>query len=723
MGIKFNEQNKTFYINGKSFTYAFRVNKSGFLQHLYYGKKIAEDDLEHTIYRRIRGHAANNPFTDREESFDEISCEFPMYGRSDFREGVFAFDADGVRVCDFIYDSYALLEEKPRNIGMPTLRGGTTLCVVLKEKLHGITVKLYYSIYDGFDALVRRMDVINDGAKEITVDRAYSFSADLPRKSYQLITLPGAHLRERQICRRDIVQGIFTADSKYGVSSAQMNPFVAVVAKNTDENHGDAYGFNLIYSGNFTLKTELGQAGTVRVLGGINDFDFAWALGTGECFSTPEAVLVYSADGLGGMSRTFHDLYRDYLMPPTFTKQSRPVVLNNWEGTYFDFDEEKLCNIIRSASGTGINMFVLDDGWFGERNGETAGLGDWFINMNKLPNGFKNIISCAHENGMKFGLWFEPEMVDADSDLYRAHPDWAIHVDGLRPCEGRFQYVLDYTRADVRDYIVEAMSKVLNENEIDYVKWDMNRAITENYSAALGKNGKEFSHRYVLGLYDVLTKITTRFPNLFIEGCSSGGCRFDPAMLYFSPQIWTSDNSDAYARTAIQYGTSLCYPISAMSCHVSASPNHQTGRITSLESRTAIAHLGATGYELDSTKLSADELTHIKKDIDDYREIEDLMLVGDLYRLNDPLQENLFAQIVVSKDKSRALITVMLPLNVGNGLPTYIYPEGLDEDAVYSIRELGITLCGKTIQNAGIRVDFPYSDFGTAVFHLEKIAE
>ncbi len=721
MGIRFEQSNQTFYLSGKNMTYAFCIHKSGLLQQLYFGNRLGDDDLGHTVYKTIRGHATNLPYTDRNESLDEISCEFPMFGRSDFREGIFAFNANGVRVGDFKYDSHSITEDKPKAEGLPTLRGGETLCVVLKNELHSLAVKLYYTVYEELSAVARRMVVVNEGEGSVIIDRAYSFSVDLPRKDYQSITLPGAHLRERQMCRRDVTRGVFTADSKYGVSSAQMNPFMALVGKNTDECYGDAYGFNLIYSGNFALKTEMGQSGVVRVLGGINDFDFEWCLGAGESFSTPEVAMVYSPNGLGEMSRSFHDLYRDYLMPEAFTKKPRPVVLNNWEGTYFDFNEEKLCDIIRGASGTGIDMFVLDDGWFGERNGETAGLGDWFINMNKLPHGFDNIIKCAHENGMKFGLWFEPEMVNADSELYRAHPEWAIHVKGLQGCEGRVQFVLDYTLPQVREYIVESMSKVLSANEIDYVKWDMNRAITENYSEWLQDHGKEFNHRYVLGLYDVLDRITSRFPHILIEGCSSGGCRFDPAMLYYSPQIWTSDNSDAYARTAIQHGTSLCYPLSSMSCHVSASPNHQTGRITSLESRTAIAHLGATGYELDSTKLSAEELAHIKKDISDYREMQELVLLGDLYRLNDPLEENLFAQMVVAKDKSRAVITVMKPLHIGNTCPTVIYPCGLDENASYTIRECGITVSGRTIQNAGLLVSFPYGDFATTVYHLDIV--
>ncbi len=721
MSIFFNESNQTFYLESKDVTYAFRIHPCGILQHLYFGKKVARDDLAHTVHYTIRGHATNNPLLNRSESLDNLPLEAPYYGRSDFREPLFAFDVNGVRVGDFLYADHEILSEKPKINGMPSLRGGETLVVKLKDSFHEIAVYLYYTVYEELSAITRRVIIANEGENKVRIDRAYSFSLDLPDNKYQAITLPGAHLRERNISRNDLVSGIFSAESKFGVSSGQMNPFMAIVRKNTDEFSGEAYGFNLIYSGNFALKAEISQCGSTRVLGGINDYDFSWSLGSGEIFSTPEAVMVYSANGLGEMSRTFHDLYREYLLSPKFAKVPHPVILNNWEGTYFDFNEEKLCALIESASGTGIDMFVLDDGWFGARNGESAGLGDWVINYNKLPGGFDRIIECAHKHSMKFGLWFEPEMVNIDSDLYRAHPDWAIHADGISPCTGRLQLVLDLSRKEVCDYIVESMSKVLEANDIEYVKWDMNRSITENYSEKLGENGKEFAHRYVLGLYNILERLTTRFPYLFIEGCASGGCRYDAAMLYYCPQIWTSDDSDAYARTAIQYGTSLCYPLSSMSCHVSVCPNHQTGRNTPFSARTAIAHLGATGYELDPTKLSEKEHAQIKGDIDAYRAMQDLVLEGDLYRLNDPLKENLFAEMLVSKDQSRALITVMKPINIANDFPTRIYPRGLDENATYTVKELNLTLKGSTIMNAGLILYLPWGDFQTGVYNIVRV--
>ncbi len=721
MGIKFEKDSSIFYVESKDVTYAFRVNPSGFLQHLYYGKRVARDDLTYSIHYAIRGHAVNNPLTNRDESLDEMAQELPLYGRSDFRESMLDFDIDGVRIGDLRYTGHRIYDEKPKLAGMPSLRGGKTLRVTAKDELHGLTVQLFYTAYEEYSAITRHMVVFNEGKRSIRLDRAYSFSLDLPDSRFQTVTLPGAHLRERHIARSPLPNGSFAVDSKYGVSSAQQNPFLALARPSTTEDSGEVYAFQLVYSGSFVIKAQVGQHGGTRVLGGIQDHDFSWELAPGESFSTPEAVLVYSCEGLGGMSRTFHDLYRQYLINPQYVYAKRPVVLNNWEATYFDFDEDKLCALIRKVRDTGIDTFVLDDGWFGDRNSEQAGLGDWIINRGKLPNGLQPIIDCAKENGMKFGLWFEPEMVSKDSELYRSHPDWLIHADGLEPCSGRFQYVLDLTRVEVRDHIVDAVSAVLAENDISYVKWDMNRSITENYSAALGARSKEFHHRYVLGLYEILERLLSRFRTVLFEGCASGGCRFDPAMLRYFPQIWTSDNSDAYARTHIQYGTSLCYPLSSQSCHVSVCANHQTGRNTPFASRTAIAHLGATGYELDPTKLSEECLSRIKEDIRHYREQEELLLHGDLYRLNDPQEKNLFAEQLISKDRTSAVITVMRPLNMANGYPIRIYPRGLQERQKYYIRELDITLHGSTIMNSGLLVNQPWGDFQTIVYHLKQM--
>ena len=716
--IYFNQETKVFYLESQNVTYAFCVNEHGFLQHLYFGKRIDREGLMHTVFLLDRGHGSNIAGARRSHSLNAYANECPTYGRSDYRESMLAFNFDGVRVGDLAYASHSVLDKKPALADMPSVKGGQTLVVWLKDELHKVKVGLYYTVFEDLPVILRHTEIINEGEKPCVLDRAYSFCVDMPDKNWEAITLPGAHIRERVMERTKLSHGIFAVDSKRGVSSGQMNPFMAILRKNTDEEQGEAYGYNLVYSGDFVFKAQSEQNDALRIVGGINDYDFAWELKPSETFITPEAVMVYSNKGLGEMSRAFHDLYRNYLINERFVRKPRPIVINNWEATYMHFDTQKLCDIIDSVKGTGIDTFVLDDGWFGARSDDLMALGDWYVNEEKVNLG--KVADYAHANGLQFGLWFEPEMVNEDSDLYRAHPDWAIHAEGLKPCTGRDQLVLDLTRKEVRDYIVDSVSAILKKYPIDYVKWDMNRSLTENYSAWLGENGKEMHHRYVLGLYDICERLVNGFPSVFFEGCASGGCRFDPAMLYYFPQIWTSDNSDAYSRTIIQYGTSLCYPLSAHSCHVSACPNHQCGRITPLESRGNIAHLGATGYELDTTKLSEKELEEVGEQVAQYKQMQALVLNGDLYRLNNPLEENLFAEMLVSKDKNSAHLTVMRPICIPNDRAIRVYPRGLDEDKKYDIPELNLTLSGRNLMQLGLLVDLKNCDFATAVYRFEK---
>ncbi len=710
MAIYFEQRTRTFYLESKDTSYVFFINAYGLLQHLYYGKRIAREDLLYTVFRADRGHGCYLPGSDRTASMDECGCECPVFGRSDFRESMVDFRfADGC-VCDLTYEKHELLSVKPPLDGMPSVRGKETLAVTLKDRLHGATVTLYYTVFEDLPVILRHAEIVNEGKEAFMVERAYSFCTDMPDKKFEAITLPGAHVREREKERTPLAHGVFSVMSKRGVSSGQMNPFLAIVRKNTDETGGEAYGFNLVYSGDFAFKAEISQSETLRIVGGINDYGFYKTLARGEKFVTPEVVSVYSDGGLGKMSRAFHDLYREYLICPKYVYMPRPIVLNSWEAAYFDFDKQKLCDIIDGAANTGIDTFVLDDGWFGVRDGDKAGLGDWVVNTKKLPGGLRPVIDHAHEKGMKFGLWFEPEMVNKDSDLYRAHPDWIVRMNSLEPCPGRDQYVLDLSKKEVRRYIIDSVSKILRENEISYVKWDMNRPLSEG----------KFHHDYVLGLYEICEAIVCGFPDILFEGCASGGCRFDPAMLYYFPQIWTSDNSDAYARTRIQYGTSLCYPLSAMSCHVSVSPNHQTGRITPFATRAAIAHLGATGYELNPALFSATEKTEIVAQIADYKDMQDLVLTGDLYRLNDPMEENLFAVMLVGKDKKKAHVTAMRPINVANGGAIRVFLQGLDADVTYTIAELSLTRKGGTLMHTGILIDFPHGDFSVRTLHILK---
>lgn len=723
MGIYYNEKNCCFYLESKNLSYVFKINSFGFLQHIYFGKRIAKDDLDYYIYQVSRAHSAYLEDMEAENTFEVLSAECPVYGRGDFRESVLAFNFDGIRVCDLKYKNHLILDHKLPLEGMPSAEAGKTLVVTLDDPVHDVEVALSYSVYEDLPVILRHSQIFNRGNKEIGLDRAYSFSFDLPDARWQMLSLYGAHLRERHIQRENLHHGVVSIDSKYGVSSAQMNPFMAIVRPETSETVGEAYGCCLTYSGNFVFKAQVGQNDIARVMGGIQDYDFNWTLAPGECFTTPETVLVYSDGGLGQMSRAFHDFFREHLINQNYVNTPRPIVLNSWEAVYMDFDTEKLCQMIRSIRGTGIDTFVLDDGWFGDRYDDHRSLGDWFVNTKKLPDGLKPVIDCAHENGLKFGIWFEPEMVNRESVLFQNHPEWIIHAPQMVPCQGRFQYVLDLTRSDVRDYIVESVSSILSAYQIDYVKWDMNRSITENYSEHLGRRGKEFAHRYVLCLYDILDRIIYKFPKVIFEGCASGGARFDAAMLAYFPQIWTSDNTDALDRCAIQYGTSMCYPLSSMSCHVSACPNHQNGRLTDFGTRTAIASLGATGYELDPEKITAEDAQRIQKDIELYRQTEDLVLTGDLYRLHDPMHENLFAEQIVSKDKRKSVLIAMRPLCVSNGVAIRVRLQGLDEQMLYEIAELKIKKRGSTLMYAGLLLEFGMGDFKSQTLHINSVEE
>lgn len=724
MAIFFDEQTRIFYLESKNTSYAFGIHECGILQHLYYGKRVARDELRYTAATGATAMLLYLPGDyGKRISYQHLQTEIAAYGRGDFREPMYAVrDEKGDRLSELVYAGHTILAEKPKPAGLPALRSGETLIVELRDRVLPLTVKLYYTVYENVATIARRAEFINTGKEPLYLDRAFGFCLDFPEHDFDAISLHGVWARECEPERTPLHHGVFEITSRRGVSSAAFNPFLALASKNATEDAGEVYGFNLIYSGSFALKAEVSTTGTTRVTGGVADFDFCWKLDAGECFTTPETVLVYSDEGIGGMSRTFHDTYRQYLINPRYVHAHRPVVINNWEGTYFNFDNERLMKIVDGVKGTGVDTFVLDDGWFGARNHDKAGLGDWKVNCDKLQGGLKTIIDYTHANGMKFGLWFEPEMVNPDSDLYRAHPDYAIHCPGHDPVLGRNQLVLDLTRKDVRDYIVEAVGDILRNHDIDYVKWDFNRSVAENYSISLpADRQKEFHVRFALGFYDLCERIVNAFPHIFFEGCSSGGARFDAGMLYYFPQIWTSDDTDAYMRTRIQYGTSLAYPLSAHSCHVSACPNHQTKRTTLFAARADIAHLGATGYELDPAKMSEEELTAIPAQVAAYHAMEDVILEGDLYRLSSAMHSNYFIEEVVSKDRSRAVITAMRVLTIANDEPRRMYPKGLDENALYRIPELELTLHGSTIMYAGLRLKFPSADFATFVWHLERV--
>ena len=736
MAIYFDESKRTFYLEGKNLSYIFGLNETDFPENYYFGTRIGRDALAYTTEHNI-GDSAESALPGQihagGKSYNIYRSEFSFYGNSEFRECSFQMMFEnGSRLNEFRYESHEILAEKPAIAGMPSMRGGETLVITMKDVNSDMRVKLFYTVYDDAAVVARHMEVINGTDKTVKLLRAYSFAIDVYGSDHDILSIENAWAREGHPERTPLPHGTVCIDGKSASSTRRRCPAVALLDKDTTEHSGNALGVNLIYSSSFAIKAEVGSKGYTRLTGGINDFDFSWTLGAGETFATPEAVLAFSDEGIGGMSREYHDAYRKYLINPRFVNTPRPVVINSWEAVYFGCTPERLIPIIDAVKGTGIDTFVLDDGWFGARRNDRAGLGDWTVSPEVFPDGLKPVIDHCHNNGFKFGIWFEPEMVNPDSDLYRAHPDWAISVPGTEPCLARRQVVLDITRADVRDYIVEAVSKILRENDIDYVKWDCNRTVTENFSRALpAERQQEMHHRYALGLYDICERLVNGFPHIFFEGCAGGGGRFDPAILYYFPQIWASDDTDAYMRTQIQYGTSLFYPLSAISCHTSICPNHQTNRTTPFKTRADIAHLGATGYELDTTKITPEELAEVSVQVKDYHEMEDLVLHGDLYRLENTFDSNYFAMMLVAKDKSRAHITAMRALCRPNDEHKRIFPKGLDKNAVYEVvnkdYDLTLRLTGTSIMKVGLVLPLKTADsqmpgdFRTFIFKITRV--
>ena len=722
MSIIYNIENKTFYLNNEKCTYAFHIGDGGYLHHLHFGRKIAEEDIRY-LSQDLKTEFA--PAYDPEQqytSLDTMPQEYPIYGMGDFREtAVLIRTSFGSRITNFKYQSHKILVEKPKMTGMPSLRGGETLIVTLLDEENQLQLDLYYTIYEKQSAIVRRTVLINKGKEAVDVLKLNSFSMDMVRSDFDKICLQGGWAKERGVERTPLSHGIFEISSTRVSSSHHLNPFLALCDRRADEDYGEVYGFNLVYSGSYSMKTQVDQLGFTRIGGGINEKDFCWKLGKDERFETPEAVLVYSDKGINGMSQQFHRLYRDYLIPANHAYKKRPIVLNNWESTYFDFTEKTLCDLIEKAKGTGIDTFVLDDGWYGNRNSDTTGLGDWFVNTEKLRGGLKKVIEKCHECGMKFGLWFEPEMVSEDSDLYRTHPEWCIRMPNVTPCEGRHQLVLDFANPEVVKYIKKVVGNILSDNDISYVKWDMNRNITECYSMYLdAEHQQELMHRYILGVYDLAEYLTSSFPDVFFEGCSGGGGRFDPAMLYYFPQIWTSDNTDAVSRAYIQYGTSMCYPLSAMSGHVSICPNHQNGRITPIKSRMDMASFCSTGYELNLNALSQEEFDGIAEHICFYNSISDLILDGDLYRLLSPFEGNYFAEMVVSRDKKQAVFVLMKMAAKTNDCYPVVKFKGLDAHISYEIDGMG-TYSGSVLMNVGLKFPNDLKDFETICLNLKAV--
>jgi alpha-galactosidase len=728
MGIIYNEETKVFHLQAGDTSYVMQVYKDGYLAQLYWGKRIKKVNADELLICVPRSSFSPNPNpNDASLSLDTLPQEYPAYGNTDFRTPAYVVQLEnGSTITDLRYQSHKIIKGKPQIGGLPATYvesddEAQTLEIVMVDSLIGLKAILSYTAFENHDAITRSVRFINEGNENLKLLRALSMSVDFIRTDFNLMHLSGAWAKERHIEISSLDTGNKSIESRRGASSHQNNPFIALLSKDTNEDKGEVYGFSLVYSGNFLAQAEIDQYQTTRVSIGINPFDFTWLLQPGEAFQTPEAVMVYSCEGIGKMSRTYHKLYRTRLCRGEFRDKTRPVLVNNWEATYFNFNAEKIEDIAREGKELGIELFVLDDGWFGKRDKDNCSLGDWFVDKRKLPNGLEDLAQRVNKLGLQFGLWFEPEMISPDSELYRAHPDWCLHVPNRPRSEGRNQLILDLSRDDVCNYIIEAISNILRTVPISYVKWDMNRNMTEIGSACLpAERQRETAHRYMLGLYRVLEKITGDFPKVLFESCSGGGGRFDPGMLYYMPQTWTSDDTDAVERLKIQYGTSIVYPASSMGAHVSAVPNHQVGRNTSLKMRGNVAMSGNFGYELDLTKFTEKEKEEVKAQVAQYKEVRELIQFGDMYRLLSPFEGNETAWMYVSEDKTEAFAAFFRVLAVPNGAVRRLTLKGLDPNKEYFIDEKEDTYGGDELMYAGLTIPYMHGDFQSVVWRLKS---
>jgi Alpha-galactosidase len=719
MPIIFNEKNKIFHLFNDKTSYVMQILNAGYLAHRYFGK-------------RVKNYELVNSSKVEETNLDVIPQEFSAFGTGDFRTPSYEIALEnGASTSELKYVKHEIIAGKPKDSLPATYVNSEdeaeTLEITLSDDIVGLTIILSYTIYNNYNAITRHAKFINkntDGEK-INLQRALSFSVDFEHSNFDLLQLSGAWCREKHIYKRALVPGLQSIDSKRGMSSHQQNPFLALLAKNADEDYGEVYGFSLVYSGNFLAEVEVDQFNCTRVQMGINPFDFNWELSNGDTFETPEIVMVYSDAGLGEMSRTYHKLYRERLCRGKYQFEERPILINNWEATYFDFTAEKIEEIAMAGKELGMELFVLDDGWFGKRDSDNCSLGDWVVDKRKLPEGLDTLVNKITDKGIRFGLWFEPEMVSPDSDLYRTHPDWCIHVQNREPKQSRAQrtqLVLDLSREDVCNEIIRMLSDILGSAPISYVKWDMNRALSDLGSAKLQSNRqREISHRYVLGLYHILETITNKFPEVLFESCASGGGRFDPAMLYYMPQTWTSDDTDAIERLKIQYGTSLVYPASSMGSHISACPNHQVGRTTSLETRGNVAMSGNFGYELDLTKFSDEEREIVKAQVAHYKEIRHIIQYGEFYRILSPFEGNETSWVYVTEDKTEAVAFYFKGLEVPNMHSKKIKLKGLNPNFKYAIEGIDVAIGGDELMYSGIDTIGINGDFASKSWVLKAI--
>lgn len=725
MAIHFQEEKKIFSLHTDKTTYQFQADPYGFLLHLYYGKRI-EGEMDYLLIFADRGFSGNPYDTgkDRTYSMDALPQEFPCMGNGDYRSSALVIcNADGSWSCDLRYKGYCIKEGKYGLEGLPAVYAdedqAQTLEIYLEDAVTKVEATLFYGVLPKYDIITRSVKIHNAGVGKLYIEKAASANLDFLYGDYDLITFYGRHAMERNFQRTPVAHGAQAIGSRRGASSHQYNPSMILADKNSTEDYGNCYGMVFAYSGSFVGEAEKDQFNQTRAMIGMGGEMFRYPLNPGEEFTVPETVLTFSASGFHRLSQNYHKCFRRHLARGKFKEAARPILVNSWEAAYFDFTGDTIVKLAKDAADLGIDMVVLDDGWFGKRESDNCGLGDWYVNEEKLGCSMGELAKRVNEVGVKFGLWIEPEMVSEDSDLYRSHPDWIFKVPGRNPVRARNQLVLDFSRKEVRDNVFEQICAVLDSANIEYVKWDMNRSLSDVYSAVSSDQGRVL-HDYVLGVYDFLNRLGRRYPNMLIEGCSGGGGRFDAGMLYYAPQIWCSDNTDAIDRTLIQYGTSFIYPISSIGSHVSAVPNHQTGRTVSLNTRGIVAMAGTFGYELKLDTLTSEEREEVRRQVKNYRAFGDLIQNGNYFRLSNPQEDETAAWAFVSEDREEVLVQAVMLAVHGNMTVNYVKLKGLDEDGVYVDTDSQAAYSGGALMEAGYPLPVESGEYLSYQIHLKK---
>lgn len=720
MAITFNETTRIFTLTTAHTTYQMQADAQGYLLHLYYGARTA-GEMDYLLNYGDRGFSGNpnSAGSDRTYSLDALPQEYPSLGTGDFRNYALNIEnADGSQCCNPVYITHEIAAGKYTLKGLPFVRAeeneAETLKIILEDPVTKVELHLLYGVLEKEDIITRSVIIKNAGKAPVTVKKAQSACLDFLHGDYDLIKFYGRHAMERNMERMPVSHESTRIGSRRGTSSHQYNPGVILAGKNTNEDSGSCFGMLFVYSGNFLVEAEKDQYDQTRIQMGLTDELFAYPLEAGAEFIAPEVILSYTNKGLSRLSQQYHHCIMNHICQGKYVHANRPVLINSWEAAYFDFTGDTIVELAKEAKALGIDMVVMDDGWFGKRNDDNSSLGDWYVNEEKLGGTLTKLIERVNAEGVKFGIWIEPEMVSEDSDLYREHPEWAITIPGRKPVRSRNQLVLDFSRKEVRDEIFKRICAVLDQGNVEYIKWDMNRSLADIYAPNV-------TYDYVLGVYDFLEKLTNRYPDILIEGCSGGGGRFDAGMLYYTPQIWCSDNTDAINRTRIQYGTSFFYPVAAMGSHVSAVPNHQTGRVTSMHTRGVAAMSGTFGYELNPALLNAKEKAEIRAQLAQYREYQELIREGDYYRLSNPFQDNFAAWMVVSDDRSKALVSVIRLTAEANPPAAYVTLKGMEEDAFYREKTTGKVYPGAALMEAGILLPAAVSEYEAYQIELERV--